>query len=222
VPKKHENMKNIYDRERRELTEKLYSKGIKDIGVLKAIATVERHLFVTEAMRQHAYKDVALPIGYEQTISQPYTVAFMTEQLKVKDGDKILEIGTGSGYQAAILDKMGARVYSIERNLELHLRTRKLLDKIGVRTHTKYGDGTIGWDEYAPFNGIIVTAGSPLVPPTLKKQLVFGGRLVIPVGDKSSQKLLIITKMDENDFVTQEIPNFQFVPLIGREGWNQK
>lgn len=222
MPKKHESMKNVYDRERRELTEKLYSKGIKDIGVLKAIATVERHLFVTEAMRQHAYKDVALPIGYEQTISQPYTVAFMTEQLKVKEGDKILEIGTGSGYQAAILDKMGARVYSIERNLELHLKTRKLLDKIGVRTHTKYGDGTIGWEEFAPFNGIIVTAGSPSVPPTLKKQLVLGGRLVIPVGDKSSQRLLVITKRDEDEFATQEIPNFQFVPLIGREGWNQK
>lgn len=221
-PKNNENMKNIYDRERRELVEKLYSKGIKDAGVLKAISEVERHMFVPEAMRQHAYKDVALPIGYEQTISQPFTVAYMTEQLKIRKGDKILEIGTGSGYQAAILDKMGAQVYSIERNLELHLRTRKLLDKIGVRSHTKYGDGTIGWEEFAPYNGIIVTAGSPSVPPSLKKQLAAGGRLVIPVGDKSSQTLQVITKRDENEFAVLDIPQFQFVPLIGREGWNQK
>ncbi|MFO7447125.1 MAG: protein-L-isoaspartate(D-aspartate) O-methyltransferase [Ignavibacteriaceae bacterium] len=215
-------MKKVYERERKELVDKLSMKGINDIYVLKAIGEVERHLFVSQAMLQHAYKDVALPIGFEQTISQPYTVAFMTEQLKLNPGNKVLEIGTGSGYQAAILDKMGMQVFSIERNLELYIKTRLLLDKLGIRAHTKYGDGTIGWVEYAPYDGIIVTAGSPSVPASLKKQLAPGGRLVIPVGDKSSQTLKVITKTSDDEFEITNIPEFQFVPLIGREGWSQK
>ncbi len=215
-------MKKVYERERRELVELLSEKGIKDERVLKAINQVERHLFVSEALQPHAYKDVALPIGYQQTISQPYTVAFMTEQLRISAGQKVLEIGTGSGYQAAILDKMGIDVFSIERNLDLYLKTRKLLDKLGIRAHTKYGDGTIGWEEFAPYNGIIVTAGSPSIPQSLKKQLAVGGRLVIPVGDKSSQTLKVLLKLSEDEFETVNIPEFQFVPLIGREGWNQK
>ncbi len=212
----------MYERERLELVDKLSEKGIADIFVLKAIGEVERHLFVPKAMKHHAYKDIALPIGYGQTISQPYTVAFMTQALKLKPNLKVLEIGTGSGYQAAILYNMGADVYSIERQFEIYSATRKLFDQLGIRVNTKCGDGTIGWDEFAPYDGIIVTAGSPNIPPSLKKQLAIGGRLVIPVGNKDSQTLNIIRKTKEDEFEIQAVPEFSFVPLIGREGWNQK
>lgn len=212
----------MYEKERQELVDKISENGISDIYVLKAISEVERHKFVPEALLSHAYKDVALPIGYGQTISQPYTVAFMTQSLKVKPDSKILEIGTGSGYQAAILYRMGANVYSIERQFEIHERTRNLLDKLEIRVNTKCGDGTIGWDEFAPYDGILVTAGSPTVPPSLMKQLAVGGRLVIPVGDKVSQKLRTVTKVAEDNFEILDIPEFVFVPLIGKEGWNQK
>src|SRR3972149_2742837 len=211
----------MYEKERQELVDIISEKEISDIYVLKAISEVERHKFVPEILLAHAYKDVALPIGYGQTISQPYTVAFMTQSLKVKPNSKILEIGTGSGYQAAILYKMGANVYSIERQFEIYERTRKLLDKLQIRVNTKCGDGTIGWEEFAPYDGILVTAGSPNVPPSLMKQLAVGGRLVIPAGDKVSQRLKIITKVDEDKFETVDIPEFVFVPLIGKEGWNQ-
>ena len=212
----------MYERERQELVDNLSEKGINDIYVLKAIGEIERQKFVPKAMRHHAYKDVALPIGYGQTISQPYTVAFMTQALKLKPGSKVLEIGTGSGYQAAILSSMGMKVFSIERQFEIYVKAQKLLESMGIRTHVKCGDGTIGWDEYAPYDGIIVTAGSPSIPASLKKQLSIGGRLVIPVGDKNSQKLKIITKLDDDKFQVLDIPEFSFVPLIGREGWNQK
>ena len=212
----------MYEKERKELVDKISENGITDIYVLKAINEVERHKFIPEALLPHAYKDVALPIGYGQTISQPYTVAFMTQSLKVKPNSKILEIGTGSGYQAAILYRMGANVYSIERQFEIHERTRNLLDKLEIRVNTKCGDGTIGWDEFAPYDGILVTAGSPTVPPSLLKQLAVGGRLVIPVGDKVSQKLRTVTKVAEDNFEILDIPEFVFVPLIGKEGWNQK
>ncbi len=210
----------MYRVKREELVDKLSNKGIDDIFVLKAIGEVERHKFVPYAMKHHAYDDVALPIGFGQTISQPYTVALMTQELKVKPENKILEIGTGSGYQAAILNKMGAAVYSIERQLDILHNTQKLFDELGIRVYTKYGDGTLGWDEYSPFDGIIVTAGSPSIPETLKKQLSVGGRLVIPVGNRNSQKLIVITKFSENEFETKEIPEFKFVLLIGKEGWN--
>lgn len=209
----------MYERERQDLVDTISEKGISDVYVLKAINDVERHKFVPHALLSHAYKDVALPIGYGQTISQPYTVAFMTQALKVKPEGKILEIGTGSGYQAAILYRMGVKVFSIERQFEIYDRTRKLLDELGIRINTKYGDGTIGWEEHAPFDGILVTAGSPTIPPSLKKQLAVGGRLVIPVGDKISQKLKIVTKIDEDDFDILDVPEFVFVPLIGKEGW---
>jgi protein-L-isoaspartate(D-aspartate) O-methyltransferase len=212
----------MYRNERQDLVDKLSEKGIDEIYVLKAIGEIERHQFVPDAMKHHAYKDAALPIGFGQTISQPYTVAYMTQMLKLKPGNKVLEIGTGSGYQAAILEKMGMKVYSIERQFEIYARTQKLFDKLGIRVHTKYGDGTIGWDEFAPYDGIIVTAGSPSVPPTLKKQLNIGARLVIPVGDKNSQTLKIITKIENDSFEEKDIPQFSFVPLIGREGWKEK
>lgn len=212
----------MYEKEREELVEKLKSQGITDFDVLKAISSIERHLFVAPTMITHAYKDSALPIGSGQTISQPYTVAFMTQVLNVKKDSKILEIGTGSGYQAAILFKMGARVYSIERQFDIFVKTRKLLEDLSIRVHCKFGDGTIGWHEYAPYDGIIVTAGSPEIPPSLLKQLNVGGKLVIPVGNKDSQTLKIITKIDNENFNTEEVPEFKFVPLIGREGWSEK
>ena len=134
---------------------------------------------------------------------------------------KILEIGTGSGYQAAVLYVMGCDVYSIERNLDLHHRTTKLFDKLGIRVHAKYGDGTIGWKDFAPFDGIIVTAGSPSIPQKLKEQLIVGGRMIIPVGDRVSQKLYLLKKISEDIFESEIIPEFAFVPLIGREGWKK-
>lgn len=212
----------MYEKERSELVNKLRQKGIKDEAVLKAVFEVERHKFVWDAMLDKAYLDIALPIGYEQTISQPYTVAIMTECLKLKKGDKILEIGTGSGYQAALLYSMGMNVYSIERNFDLFQKTRKLFDQLGIRAYLKCGDGTIGWKEFAPYNGIIVTAGAKDIPKSLKTQLALSGTLVIPVGDRISQTMKVITKIDEDNFQEENIPEFTFVPLIGREGWNER
>ena len=208
--------------QREELIDELTQKGISDLSVIKAIGRIPREKFIPVTMQHFAYKDVALPIGYEQTISQPYTVAYMTQQLNIKKpGMKILEIGTGSGYQAAVLYEMGCDVYSIERNLDLHHRTTKLFDKLGIRVHAKYGDGTIGWKDFAPFDGIIVTAGSPSIPQKLKEQLIVGGRMIIPVGDRVSQKLYLLKKISEDIFESEIIPEFAFVPLIGREGWKK-
>jgi protein-L-isoaspartate(D-aspartate) O-methyltransferase len=212
----------MYESERQELVDKISEKGITDIAVLKAIGDVERHLYVPKPMIYHAYRDVALPIGQGQTISQPYTVAYMTQALRLKPGYKVLEIGTGSGYQAAILEAMGANVFTIERNLEIYNETMKRFDKLGIRVHAKYGDGTIGWQEYAPYEGIMVTAGSPSIPNSLMKQLSVGGKLVIPVGGKTTQTLKIVTKTDEDNFEIRDVPEFSFVPLIGREGWREK
>ena len=208
--------------QREELVDEITRKGITDLAVIKAIGIVPREKFIEKTLHHMAYKDVALPIGYDQTISQPYTVAFMTQLLNIKKpGVKILEIGTGSGYQAAVLFEMKADVYSIERNVDLHHRATQLFDKLGIRVHAKYGDGTIGWKEFAPFDGIIVTAGSPTIPQKLKEQLAVGGRMIIPVGDRSSQKLYLLKKIAESDFESEIIPEFSFVPLIGREGWKK-
>lgn len=208
--------------ERNILIDNLAGKGITDQKVLNAMRNVEREKFVPLLMRLNAYRDIALPIGYEQTISQPYTVAIMTQALSVKNGDKVLEIGTGSGYQAAILDEMGSKVFTIERHNDLYRNTQKLFDKLGIRVSTKCGDGTIGWRAHAPFDGIIVTAGSPDIPESLKKQLAIGGRLVIPVGDKRTQTLKVVTRTSENDYEIESIPEFAFVPLIGREAWDKE
>jgi len=212
----------MYKLQRQDLVDQISMKGIHDISVLKAVGEVERHKFVPDAMKHLSYNDVALPIGYGQTISQPYTVAFMTQELKLKQGDKVLELGTGSGYQAAILFQMGMEVYSIERNYDILIEAQKLFDKISIRVKTKCADGTLGWKEHAPFDGIIVTAGSPSVPLSLRDQLSIGGRIVIPVGDKYSQKLKIVIKIDDDRFEEEDIPEFKFVPLIGKEGWNEK
>ncbi len=212
----------MFKQQRSELVDNLSKKGIFDEVLLRAMNEVQREKFIPSGVHAHAYKDIALPIGYGQTISQPYTIAIMTQALKVKKGDKILEIGTGSGYQAALLYAMGAKVFSIERHFEIFNNVLKLFDKLSIRVRCKQGDGTLGWDEYAPFDGIIVTAGSPGIPDSLKQQLEIGGRMVIPVGDKNSQTLKVITKIDKENFQIEEIPEFAFVPLIGREGWKDQ
>lgn len=212
----------MFEREREELVEILKNKGITNKRVLDAFLKVERHLFVPDIMKQHAYKDVALPIGLGQTISQPYTVAYMTQALDPQPQQKILEIGTGSGYQAAILSQMGARVFTIERHHDLYNSAMKIFDKMNLRIAARCSDGTLGWQEFSPYDGIIVTAGGPSVPVNLKKQLAESGKLVIPVGDKKVQSLQIITKISQDEFQMREVPYFAFVPLIGREGWKEK
>ena len=208
-----------FEERRIALLETLRESGISDERVLQAIASVPRELFVPPGFHSQAYSNSALPIGCQQTISQPYTVAFMTSLLHVQPGDRILEIGTGSGYQAAVLAALGAHVFTIERHAELHFAARKLFDSLGLHIAMRLGDGTIGWSEFAPYNGIIVTAGSPDVPPTLTRQLATGGRLVIPVGNRETQTLYVITRTGDEQFDVQELQDFRFVPLIGREGW---
>ncbi|MER3524041.1 MAG: protein-L-isoaspartate O-methyltransferase [Ignavibacteria bacterium] len=207
-----------FDAEIQDMIALLRDRGITDERLLGAMAKVPRHLFVPPPFTNRAYDDSALPIGMMQTISQPYTVAFMTQALGVKPGDKVLEVGTGSGYQAAILAEMGAHVFTIERHMELLTRARKVLEKLGYRVASKAGDGTLGWSEFAPYNGIIVTAAAPDVPDPLLKQLADGGRLVIPVGDWDVQNLLVVTRRGE-EFDRKEVFGFKFVPLIGKMGW---
>jgi len=212
----------MYEDKREDLIKVLRGKGITDENVLRAFLKVERHLFVPEIIKAHAYSDVALPIGQEQTISQPYTVAFMTQALELSNRSKILEIGTGSGFQAAILVEMGMKVFTIERNYEIHQKTQKLYDSLGIRAALIYGDGTIGWQESAPYDRIRVTAGSPEVPKRLLNQLVVGGKMVIPVGDRNIQTMQIISKLSNDEYDIVEIPSFKFVPLIGKEGWKSE
>ena len=211
----------MFENEREELIQVLKTRGIKNENVIASFRKVERHLFVPEIMRFNAYKDVALPIGQGQTISQPYTVAYMTEALNPQPGQKVLEIGTGSGFQAAILSELGVRVFTIERQFDLYNQTLKLFDKLGYKIAARCSDGTIGWAEFAPYDGIIVTAGGPTIPENLKKQLAVGGKMIIPVGDKTTQTMKILTKVSEDKFETREAPYFAFVPLIGKEGWKE-
>lgn len=199
---------------RQQLVETLKKKGIKDERVLKAIGKIPRHLFMDSGFIDHAYQDKAFPIAADQTISQPYTVAFQSELLQIKPGDKVLEIGTGSGYQCAVLLELGAKVYSIERQLELFKKTSKFLPKIGYRPKKLiFGDGYKGLPEEAPFNSIIVTAGAPFVPNPLLSQLAIGGRLVIPVGD-AVQIMTLFIRNGPKDFEKHEFGEFRFVPLL--------
>ena len=213
-----------YDRQRNELVDQLRRKGIEDERVLAAIAAVPRHEFVEPALRQRAYQDEALPIGLKQTISQPFTVAYQTALLRVRPGDKVLEVGTGSGYQAAVLCELGARVFSIERHEALLERTRDLLDRLGYRVLTRFGDGTLGWSGPAPYDGIVVTAGGTEVPDALLDQLRVpgpttpGGRLIIPVGDATKQTMLRITRTGPDTFHREEFLDFRFVPLVADDG----
>lgn len=203
---------------RNKLVKKLREKGISNDAVLAAIAKIPRHAFFDDALLNHAYEDKAFPIGEGQTISQPYTVAFQTEKLDVKPGDKVLEIGTGSGYQAAVLVEMGAKVYTIEYNKKLYERTREFLPGLGYRPFFFYGDGSKGIPAKAPYDKIIVTAGAPVVPTALTDQLNENGVLIIPVGDRESQKMLRITKTN-GKLKKEEYDNFAFVPLLGEQGW---
>ncbi len=211
---------------RKELVEKLNSLGIKDPEVLRAIGKVKRELFVKEEFKNYSYENIALPLNSNQTISQPFTVAFMTELLEININDKILEVGTGSGYQSAILRELGADVYSVERIKELYDLAKEKLARLGYNVHLKNDDGTKGWTEHSPFDKIIVTAGSPKIPKPLLEQLNECGRLVIPVGDEISQKLLLVKKVksddgndDEPKYKFKTYQDFKFVPLIGEEGW---
>lgn len=199
---------------RQQLVTTLSNKGIKNQAVLEAIGSIPRHLFMDSSFLDHAYQDKAFPIAAGQTISQPYTVAFQSELLEVKPGDKILEIGTGSGYQAAVLCLLGAHVYSIERQLELFKKTSQFLPKIGyVAKRLIFGDGYKGLKEEAPFDSIIVTAGAPFVPKPLLAQLKVGGRLVIPVGDED-QIMTLYIRNGSKEFEKHELGNFKFVPLL--------
>lgn len=203
---------------RNKLVKKLREKGISNDAVLAAIGKVPRHAFFDDALLNHAYEDKAFPIGEGQTISQPYTVAFQTEKLNIKPGDKVLEIGTGSGYQAAVLLELGAKVYTIEYQKKLFERTREFLPALGYKPFFFFGDGSKGIPAKAPYDKIIVTAGAPIVPTALTDQLNEGGVLIIPVGDRESQKMLRITKV--NGKLKQEtFENFAFVPLLGEQGW---
>lgn len=204
---------------RKKLVEYLRERGIADENVLNAIGKVPRHYFFDETFWNQAYKDIAFPIGDGQTISQPYTVAYQTELLHIKSGDKVLEIGTGSGYQTCILIELGAKVFTIERQENLYHRTRQVLPHIGYKAEFFYGDGSKGITEHAPYDKIIVTAGAPLVPEILLKQLKIGGILVIPVGDEKSQKMITVLRVGENDFERYVLDTFRFVPLVGEKAW---
>jgi protein-L-isoaspartate(D-aspartate) O-methyltransferase len=210
-----------FKQRRKRLVETLAGKGIKDPRVLEAFSIVPRHMFVDSALHDRAYKDTALPIGKEQTISQPYTVACQTELLEVKPGEKVLEIGTGSGYQAAILCELGAEVYTIERHEELYERARATLKELGYSVQCKLGDGTLGWSAYAPYDAIVVTAGAPVVPEDLLDQLNINGRLVVPVGGEKRQEMVRVTKIREEEFEEEHFSDFKFVPLIGKKGWQE-
>ncbi len=199
---------------RNKLAETLVEKGITNKSVLEAIKTIPRHLFLDSSFEDHAYQDKAFPIGAEQTISQPYTVAFQTELLELKANAKVLEIGTGSGYQTAVLLHQKAKVYTIERQLELFKKTKLFFSKMGYRPKKYiFGDGYKGLPEEAPFDGIIVTAGAPYVPNPLLAQLKIGGRLVIPVGDEEQVMTLFVRK-SEKEFEKKEFGSFRFVPLL--------
>lgn len=199
---------------RKKLAEGLKIKGIRNERVLQAIGKVPRHLFMESTFINFAYKDQAFPIGAGQTISQPFTVAFQTQLLQVNEKDKVLEVGTGSGYQAAVLLEMGARVYTIERQKELYQKVHKFLPEIGYHPACFLGDGYKGLPNFAPFDKIIVTAGAPVIPPDLKFQLKTGGRMVIPVGTEKRQEMLLVTRISENEFKNEKHGGFVFVPLL--------
>jgi protein-L-isoaspartate(D-aspartate) O-methyltransferase len=203
---------------RNKLVKLLENKGITDLRVLQAIAKVPRHVFFENALLDHAYQDKAFPIGEGQTISQPYTVAFQTEKLEIKPKDKVLEIGTGSGYQACILMEMGAIVYTIEYNKTLFERTKKFLPELGYKPYFFEGDGSKGLPSKAPFDKILVTAGAPVLPDALTDQLAEGGILIIPIGDREKQLMVRIQKKN-GKLIREEFDYFAFVPLLGEKGW---
>ncbi len=214
---------NAYDSKRQYMVEtQIVARGIKDKMVIDALRKIPRHLFLDEALWPQAYEDHAMPIGEKQTISQPYIVALMTEALQLTDKQKVLEIGTGSGYQTAILAEIADQVYSIERIPSIAKRARKVFDKLQYRNVViTIGDGTSGWKEHSPYDCIIVTASSPKVPKPLLGQLAIGGRLVIPIGEESGQGLMVFTKEDENNYTEENYGGCRFVKLVGEYGWRE-
>jgi len=203
----------------RMVKNQLIPRGIADENVLRAMGKIKRHLFVEEALAGEAYNDHPLPIGHKQTISQPYIVALMTEALDLSGKEKVLEIGTGSGYQSAILAELSANVYTVERIEPLLERSKSLLHSLGyTNIFFKAYDGTFGWEDFAPFDAIMVTAGAPKVPDPLLKQLADGGRMIIPIGNKYSQDLIKVTRVKDR-FVEKNLGGCRFVDLIGEHGW---
>ena len=212
-----------YSKQRKKMVDaQIRSRGVRDERVLRAMEKIPRHLFIDEGLIDQAYNDNPLPIGEKQTISQPYIVALMTEALELTGRDKVLELGTGSGYQAAILAELADRVFTIERIASLAQKARKLLESLNYyNVVIRVGDGTYGWREESPFDAIVVAAGSPSIPRTLVEQLAVGGRLVIPVGSRYSQSLIKLTRLSENpdDVKREDLGGCRFVNLIGEHGW---
>ncbi|HIA11982.1 MAG TPA: protein-L-isoaspartate(D-aspartate) O-methyltransferase [Flavobacteriales bacterium] len=204
---------------RKRLVDSLREKGIKSEAVLEAINSVPRHLFIDNAFESLAYRDKPFPIGSGQTISQPYTVAFQSELLNIKKGDRVLEIGTGSGYQACVLLELGAKVFTIERHKQLYNTARTFLPKIKYKPNMFHGDGCLGMPTYAPFDKVLVTAGAPYIPEPLKEQLKVGGILVIPVGNVENQVMTTLIKTGASDYTKKEYGDFSFVPLLDERSW---
>jgi len=209
-----------FETERKELISILRQRGISDEAVLNVMREIPRHLFVQEVFFQRAYEDSALPISCHQTISQPFTVAFMTQALMIQKGEKVMEIGTGSGYQACILAKLGARVFTIERHFDLLEEARERFEVLGCNIASKVGDGSVGWSQFAPYDKIIVTAGAPEVPNSLVQQLADRGIMVVPVGSENNQTMVIVERRGDELF-RKNVDGFKFVPLIGKEGWKK-
>lgn len=211
-----------FDVSRKRMVEtQIIARGITDRRVIDAMQKLPRHLFVQEAMASQAYNDTSLPIGEKQTISQPYMVAIMTEMLQLSGRERVLEIGTGSGYQAALLSYLANRVYTIERIPSLAAKARKLFDSLGLTNISmKIDDGTVGWASEAPFDAIIVTAGAPDIPQALLGQLLPEGRLLVPVGDHAAQMLTLVKKTDDGGYSAEKSTPCRFVKLIGSEGWS--
>jgi protein-L-isoaspartate(D-aspartate) O-methyltransferase len=208
----------------RMVDSQIRSRGVTDERVLKAMGKIPRHLFVDEGLVEQAYNDNPLPIGERQTISQPYIVALMTDALELNGSEKVLELGTGSGYQTAVLAELAERVFSIERIASLATKARRVLESLGYfNVVIRVGDGTYGWREEAPFDGILVSAGSPDIPQPLVEQLSIGGRLVIPVGGRYTQTLYRVTRVSESveDVQKEDLGGCRFVNLIGEHGWKE-
>ncbi len=216
------NQKKKFERWRNDMVQtQIISRGVTDSMVIKAMRQIPRHLFISEALCESAYGDHPLPIGEGQTISQPYIIAEMTQALELKGDERVLEIGTGSGYQAAVLAAIVNRVYTIERNQTLFLNTKKLFDKLKYHNIvTKYSDGTLGWTQECPFDAILVTAGGKEIPEPLVEQLCVGGKLIMPVGGSFTQDLIMIEKT-KIGIVSKNLGGCRFVKLIGRHGWKE-